>query len=174
MPLSDNDRDLLARTMLSEAGIDGDDGMKAVAAVIKNRVNSDAFPNSIADVIHQPGQFSAWGLPRTDPNNPNNFGKKNPNMLRAGAIADSVFAGQGPDPTNAATYYANIPIVKANLRPGQKMPPFTQYPQTAQIGHHTFFSPDGGNSQSAIRSAINPPNSMDAIRSAIGSMDTAQ
>jgi spore germination cell wall hydrolase CwlJ-like protein len=171
MPLSDNDRDLLARTMLSEAGVDGDDGMRAVAAVIKNRMNSGEFPNSVADVIHQPAQFSAWALPRTDPNNPNNFGRKNPNLLHAGAIADSVFSGQDVDPTNGAIYYANVPIVKANLRPGQKMPSFTQYPQTAQIGRHTFFSPDGGDSQSAIRSAINPPNSMDAIKSAIGSQD---
>jgi hypothetical protein len=156
--LSPQDRDLVARTMLSEGAVDGDSGMAAVAAVIKNRANSGSdFPTKISDIVHQPGAFSAWDLPRKDPNHPMNYGSQNPNLQHAALLADSIFSGKTPDPTNGATYYANVPAVQANLRPGQKMPPFTQYPQTAQIGHHTFFSPDAPDALSSWNKAVNAP-----------------
>ena len=37
--MSFSDRDLLARIVMCEAGGEGDNGMKAVASVIMNRVN---------------------------------------------------------------------------------------------------------------------------------------
>ncbi len=53
--------ELLARTILCEAGGEGDTGMKAVATVIMNRVNVDygeyAKLKTIREVIYQPGQF---------------------------------------------------------------------------------------------------------------------
>lgn len=61
MPLTD--RDLLARTIKCEAGGEGDNGMRAVATVIMNRVNAPGGEyarvnqGSLRNVIYQPGQF---------------------------------------------------------------------------------------------------------------------
>ena len=59
-----SDVELLARLIQCEAGGEGDNGMKAVASVVMNRVNA---PNgeyarvgqgSIRNIIFQPGQFT--------------------------------------------------------------------------------------------------------------------
>lgn len=49
---------LLAQTVMHEAKGEGMNGWIAVAEVIKNRINSERFPNAISEVIYQPGQFS--------------------------------------------------------------------------------------------------------------------
>src|ERR1700688_4394369 len=111
--LSAQDRDLLTRTVLSEAGTDGAPGMAAVASVIKNRIASGNYGASPSDVVLQPGEFSAWGLPRTDPNSPSRWSTKNPDYQKAAALVDSVWAGKTPDPTGGADHYLNPAIVKA-------------------------------------------------------------
>jgi N-acetylmuramoyl-L-alanine amidase len=50
--------DLLARVVHAEAGSEPFEGKVAVAAVILNRVRSSRFPNSVWEVLHQPGQFT--------------------------------------------------------------------------------------------------------------------
>lgn len=56
-------RELLARILRCEAGGEGDNGMKAVAAVIMNRVNVPSgeylreCQGDLRKVIYQPGQF---------------------------------------------------------------------------------------------------------------------
>ena len=50
--------ELLARLIHAEAGNQDVIGKRLVADAVLNRVDSDAFPNSIYDVIYQPGQFS--------------------------------------------------------------------------------------------------------------------
>ncbi len=58
-----SDRELLARIIQCEAGGEGDNGMRAVATVIMNRVNASTGEyqrvgqGSIQKVIFQPGQF---------------------------------------------------------------------------------------------------------------------
>lgn len=58
-----NDRELLARIIMCEAGGEGDDGMRAVATVVMNRVHvSDGEylrvgQGSLRNIIYQPGQF---------------------------------------------------------------------------------------------------------------------
>lgn len=52
------DLDLLAALIQCEAGGESRTGKVAVGAVVLNRVNSGAFPNSIRDVVYQGGQFS--------------------------------------------------------------------------------------------------------------------
>ncbi len=51
--------DLLARVIWCEAGSDWltDEHQKAVASVVVNRVNDDRFPNTIKEVVYQPGQY---------------------------------------------------------------------------------------------------------------------
>lgn len=48
---------LLAKLMEHEAGGEGEDGITAVAEVVRNRVKSDLFPNDVYSVIFQSGQF---------------------------------------------------------------------------------------------------------------------
>lgn len=51
--------DLLARVIWSEAGSDwlSDEHQRAVASVVVNRVNDNRFPNTIREVVYQPGQY---------------------------------------------------------------------------------------------------------------------
>ena len=58
-----SDRELLARLIECEAGGEGENGMKAVASVVMNRVRSTGGEyarvgqGSIRNIIFQPGQF---------------------------------------------------------------------------------------------------------------------
>lgn len=53
-----NDRYLLANLIYCEAGGEPYEGQVAVGSVVMNRVLSSKFPNTIAGVIYQKGQFS--------------------------------------------------------------------------------------------------------------------
>lgn len=48
----------LQQIALAEAEVQGIGGMAFVMQVVINRVNDERFPNTIHDVINQPGQFS--------------------------------------------------------------------------------------------------------------------
>lgn len=48
---------LLARCIMSEASLLPLEGKQAVCEVIFNRVRSENYPNTISEVINQPGQF---------------------------------------------------------------------------------------------------------------------
>lgn len=54
----ENEVDLLARLVRAEAGNQSLDGKRAVVDVVLNRVDSSVFPDTISEVIYQPGQFS--------------------------------------------------------------------------------------------------------------------
>jgi len=55
-----NSIDMLARCVQAEAGNQGLMGKQLVVDVILNRVDSPRFPNDIASVISQPGQFAVY------------------------------------------------------------------------------------------------------------------
>ncbi len=55
-----SDLDLLAAIIWCEAGNQPYDGMVAVGEVVMNRVASPSFPNTIAEVLEQPGQFTPY------------------------------------------------------------------------------------------------------------------
>lgn len=55
--LTPEEQALLASIIFCEAGNQPYEGQVAVGAVILNRVKSGSYPNSIAEVIYQPGQF---------------------------------------------------------------------------------------------------------------------
>ena len=63
--MSFSDRELLARLIMCEAGGEGEDGMRAVASVVMNRVNSPTGEyfrvsqgGNIRNIIFQIGQFN--------------------------------------------------------------------------------------------------------------------
>lgn len=56
-----DDVTLLAAIIYCEAGAEPYEGQLAVGAVVVNRVQSKAYPNSISEVIYQKGQFTPAG-----------------------------------------------------------------------------------------------------------------
>lgn len=63
MRLTDNDLLLLARLINGEARGESYLGQVAVGAVVVNRLKSDEFPDTVAGVVYQPGQFAVRGRP---------------------------------------------------------------------------------------------------------------
>ncbi len=95
LSVSEDEMELLARAVYSEARGEPFEGQVAIAAVIINRVLHPIFPDSISGVIFQPWQFTAvhdgqfWLHPNKQ------------------AYAASRAALEGWDPTNGAIYYYN-------------------------------------------------------------------
>ncbi len=58
LDLSNEEYELMARVVMSEGSILSLEGKQAIAEVIINRVLSDNYPNTVADVIYQKNQFS--------------------------------------------------------------------------------------------------------------------
>ncbi|MFW5787554.1 MAG: cell wall hydrolase [Bacillota bacterium] len=93
--ISDSELELLARVIYGEARGEPQLGQIAVGAVIINRVLSPYFPDSLKEVIHQSGQFSAVSDGQIDLTP----GKE------AYTAAEKALDGQ--DPTQGALYYYN-------------------------------------------------------------------
>lgn len=111
---------LLARLINGEARGEPYIGQVAVGAVVMNRVKSPEFPNTIAGVIYQKGQFSCV----TD----GQFNKpmeKNSTVYKAAKEAMN-----GSDPTNGALYFYNPKTTKSKWLFSLKT--------VATIGNHRF------------------------------------
>lgn len=101
---------LLAATAWAEARSEGEEGMRAVAHVIVNRVGT-RFGVDLSTVVLAPKQFSSWNL--HDPNrplaqNPERYATAGMNLVtwqEAQAVAEQVLRGQSKDPTNGALFY---------------------------------------------------------------------
>jgi Cell Wall Hydrolase len=126
---------LLAATTWAEARSEGEDGMRAVAHVIVNRVGA-RFGDSLRNVILSPKQFSAWNL--GDPNralaqNPERYardGADKASWETAQEVAYEVLAHQSTDPTNGALFYHTRAINPYWSRFGQGR---------TVIGAHVFY-----------------------------------
>lgn len=141
---SPQDRDALARMMVTEAGGEGPTGMAAVAHVALNRLNSGyGGAKSLSDVVNAPGQFE--GMSRASSVHPQD-------LARAQAVANQVLAGQVPDPTNGAVQFLN-PTLQTQL--GRQQPAWADG-SGQRIGNHVFYGGKGGGSSAAV-AAINSP-----------------
>jgi spore germination cell wall hydrolase CwlJ-like protein len=135
---------LLAATVWGEARSESEDGMRAVAHVMVNRIGS-RFGEDLATVILSPKQFSVWN--RGDPNrrlvtsfvaNPERYTSAgDPQWETAQQIAREVLSGQSVDPTEGALFYHTRSIRPRWSRQGVGR-------QT--IGQHVFYAdvPDAG------------------------------
>jgi hypothetical protein len=135
---------LLAATVWGEARSEGEDGMRAVAHVMVNRVGP-RFGEDLATVILSPKQFSVWN--RGDPNrrlvtsfvaNPERYTSAgDPQWEAAQRISREVLSGQSVDPTEGALFYHTRAIRPRWSRQGVGR-------QT--IGQHVFYEdvPDPG------------------------------
>lgn len=91
---SEEDVRLLARLIDAEARGEPYQGKVAVGAVVINRVRDPRFPNTIREVIYEPRQFYAEGIPK--------FPNPSAESLRAAQAA-----ARGEDPTGGALFFYN-------------------------------------------------------------------
>ena len=110
MPLTN--RELFARLIKCEAGGEGDDGMKAVASVVMNRVHvpyGEYFrldQGDIRDVITQPGQFTCLDETVGGQYNPQNVYNMKPDEIHY-EIADWAMGGSTFNPVGESLWYFN-------------------------------------------------------------------
>lgn len=132
------ERQLLAATLMAEAGGEGKQGMQAVGEVIMNRTKMKyRGDGTVSEVILADKQFSAWnGV------DPRNYVERNGNSStyqEADAIAGQLLSGKSSNLTNGATSYLNVPLTaKTN---GGRLPSWYRDNKdkvTAKIGNHTF------------------------------------
>ena len=136
-------RELLARIIQCEAGGEGDNGMKAVATVVMNRVNASegeyariSQGGSIRNIIYQQGQFDC----ATD----NLFGRYNPqniyNMEPTDIhyyIADWAIAGNRLNEIGICLWYLN-PFMPSC---GPTFPYNGSGTLHTRLGKHCFYRP---------------------------------
>ncbi len=109
---------LLASIIHGEARGEPYEGQVAVGAVVLNRVASPNFPNSIEEVIYQPGAFDAVKDKQF---------YLTPNETALQAAKDAL---NGWDPTNGALYYWNPATATSRW--------IWSVPITKTIGRHVF------------------------------------
>ena len=138
-----SERELLARIIQCEAGGEGDNGMKAVATVVMNRVNAlegeyarISQGGSIRNIIYQQGQFDC----ATD----NLFGRYNPqniyNMEPTDIhyyIADWAIAGNRLNEIGICLWYLN-PFMPSC---GPTFPYNGSGTLHTRLGKHCFYRP---------------------------------
>ena len=127
--------DCLTTAIYYEAASESDDGQKAVAQVVLNRVRHPSYPNSVCGVVYQGSErttgcqfsFTCDGsLART----PSVAG-----WLRARRIASAALAGEVYAPVGLATHYHTYQVL-----------PFwaSSLVKSAVIGAHIFYRMGGG------------------------------
>jgi len=136
-----SDRELLARLIECEAGGEGENGMKAVASVVMNRVEASGGEyarigqRSIRNIIFQPGQFVCASETEGGTYNPQNIYNMRPTQIHY-EIADWAIAGNRLGGLGEALWFFNP--FSPNCR--------TQFPSNvgvfaARIGDHCFYNP---------------------------------
>lgn len=137
MPVTERDRDVLARTLWAEARGEGPAGQIAVAWTIRNRVNDGNkrswWGEGYVGVCLKPWQFSCWN--KNDPNYSYLSGAKpipSREFAQALIAADQVVDGLQPDPTGGATHYYATTMPKAPAWAAKAK-------QTLKLGNHVFF-----------------------------------
>ncbi|WP_159883181.1 cell wall hydrolase [Paenibacillus puerhi] len=110
--------DVLAKVIYGEARGEPFIGQVAVGAVVMNRLQSDSFPNTISDVVFQPGAFTAV-----------DDGQYGMIPDRTAYLA-ALEAVKGWDPTKDALYYFN-PATATSKWIWSRTPTIT-------IGRHIF------------------------------------
>lgn len=131
MNLDPDSLDILARTVIGEAGNQPDQGQQAVASTVFNRLNAGGYGKSIHDVVLAPKQFTSWRDPRVMiaiDQNSNDY-KRAAKNVQAAAADDATDYSQG------ATHFYS----PSGMR-GGKAPSWAKN-QTAQIGQHNFYAP---------------------------------
>lgn len=138
-----SDRELLARIIECEAGGEGDNGMKAAASVIMNRVNSSAGEysrisqgGSIRNIIYQQGQFDCVTDNLFGKYNPQNIYNMNPTDIHY-YIVDWALAGNRLSEIGECLWYLN----PFSTTCGQTFPYNGSGTFHTRLGEHCFYRP---------------------------------
>jgi spore germination cell wall hydrolase CwlJ-like protein len=131
-----DDRELMARALMAEAGNQGPTGMLATGNVILNRASSGKYGEGIRGVILKPGQFSPF-------NSVTGYagGEQGKDIdaiqptLAAYMVADSLLSGDAGDITGGATHFYNPEISNPSWAEGK---------EATRIGDHVFLRADDG------------------------------
>lgn len=94
---SGDDRDCLIRAMYFEANRSSEEGLLAVGTVVMNRMADARYPKTICGVVGQPNQFATGILTNPMP--------EADSVIRIGAIADRLIAGERHSEVNAALHF---------------------------------------------------------------------
>ena len=136
-----SDRELLARLIQCEAGGEGENGMKAVAGVVMNRVHARGGEyarvgqGSIRNIIMQPGQFVCASETERGAYNPQNIYNMRPTQVHYD-IANWAIAGNRLTNLGQALWFYNpySPNCQNNF------PSNVGY-FVIRIGNHCFYNP---------------------------------
>lgn len=135
-----SDRELLARLIQCEAGGEGDNGMKAVASVVMNRVQTTVgeygrTAKTIRQAVYQPGQFVCAMESVGGEYNPQNIYNMNPTDVHYN-IADWAIAGNRLPNLGQALWFFNpfSSSCPANFPSGVGS-------FVIRIGEHCFYNP---------------------------------
>ena len=138
-----SDRELLARIVQCEAGGEGDNGMKAVATVVMNRVNATegeyarvSQGGNIRNVIFQTGQFDCARETINGKYNSQNIYNMQPTDIHY-EIADWALSGNKLNEIGECLWYYNpFRPTCANNFPSNGSGTFH-----TRIGYHCFYRP---------------------------------
>ena len=138
-----SDRELLARLVQCEAGGEGDNGMRAVATVVMNRVNTPIGEYSrvsqggnIRNIVFQPGQFDCTRETIGGKYNPQNIYNMNPTDIHY-EIADWALSGNRLNEIGECLWFLNP------FRPncGSIFPSNGSATFHTRLGEHCFYKP---------------------------------
>ena len=131
-----DDRELLARILMAEAGNQGPVGMTAVGNVIMNRANTTGYGDGIRGVIMRPGQFSPMNSVTgyAGGEQGQNIDSLRPDETHY-MVADTLLSGNAGDLTGGATHFFNPDISNPSWAEGKDF---------SRIGDHVFGSADAG------------------------------
>ena len=126
--------EIVARTIYGEARSDGEEGMTAVAWVIRNRYHLGplgGFGIGWIGVCKQRNQFQCWSVPGKNQNAMLDADNTDSAFQTAVTVASAVMGGAVADPTGGALFYYDHSIaepaswVKAGYRQTVVIGPFT-------------------------------------------------
>jgi N-acetylmuramoyl-L-alanine amidase len=133
-----DDRDLFALCVWREARGEGEDGMRAVAHVIKNRVGYPGFGLTLYDVIMGRNQFTSMSV-SSDPEYSLQPKSDDLQFTFCQNLIPSILDNSDQDITKGAHYYANLHNCTSGWFYDTIVLDSKHHPITAQIGRHTFF-----------------------------------
>jgi hypothetical protein len=144
--------DYMARTMVREAGDQGEEGLSAVGHVIKNRLNTGRWGKDISSVVTAPDQFTPWNEDlRGTKADPRLVDPNSPIYQKAYGLAKGVLSGDIKDPTGGALNFYNPDLASPKWGPGMA--------NTVKIGQHVFGTATGGNDAGGVKPMAYAPAS---------------